>query len=170
MTEGGHVVLVGLMGSGKSTVGPLLAERLGRRFVDSDLLIEAAQGRTVRQIFTDDGERAFRALERQVLHDALGCAEPLVIAAAGGVVLDPANRAALADERHLVAWLRAEPALLATRAASGDHRPLLDGDPLGRLEQMAADRQAWYAEVADLTIDVRGLTPADVADLIEAAA
>ncbi len=165
-----HVVLVGLMATGKSTVGALVAQRLDRRLLDSDQQIETAQGRSVREIFESDGEPIFRALEKQVLVDALACSEPLVIAAAGGVVLDPDNRRALRDERARVVWLRADPELLTERAATAGHRPLLDDDPLARMTQMAVDREALYAEVADVTIDVADHTPDEIAALIAGAA
>ena len=78
-----HLVLVGMMGVGKSTAARVLADRLGRRVIDSDAVIEARTGRTVREIFAEDGEAAFRALETDVLLEALASEEPLVIAAAG---------------------------------------------------------------------------------------
>src|SRR5258705_11543535 len=87
-----HLVLVGMMGAGKTTVGSRLARRLDRPFVDSDVQVEGRAGRTVRQIFEAEGEAAFRALESEVLAEALGSEEPAVIAAAGGTVLDPNNR------------------------------------------------------------------------------
>ncbi len=90
-----HLVLVGLMGSGKTTVARIAAERLGRKIIDSDAVIERATGRTVRQIFADDGEDAFRSLETAALLDALADPVPAVIAAAGGVVLREQNRIAL---------------------------------------------------------------------------
>lgn len=162
------VVLVGLMGAGKTTVGRLLADRLARRFVDSDELIEAATGRTVREIFATDGEPAFRALETAALRDALDADEPAVIAAAGGVVLAEENRRALVDSDAVVVWLEAELALLTDRALTGEHRPLLDDDPAGTLRRMAADRAPWYSEVAGHRVDTSGRAPADVVDEIVA--
>ena len=123
-----HVVLVGLMGSGKTTVGRLLATRLGRPFVDSDEVIETREGRTVREIWRTDGEQAFRELETAALQAALSADEPSVIAAAGGVVLADRNRMALREADADVVWLQADPAVLVGRAMRGDHRPLLDGD------------------------------------------
>jgi shikimate kinase len=86
-SESGHVVLVGLMGTGKTTTGRILARRLRRRLLDSDQLVEARTGRTVREIFEADGEDAYRTLETAALLDALAEPEPAVIAAAGGVVI-----------------------------------------------------------------------------------
>jgi shikimate kinase len=154
-----HVVLVGLMGSGKTTTGRLLAEALGRPLVDSDLLIEATTGRTVREIFATDGEAAFRTLETAALVEALGRPEPLVIAAAGGVVLREENRRALLDADAFVVWLQADLAVLESRAATGVHRPLLDDDPAGALRQMSLDRAERYAEVADAAVDTTARPP-----------
>jgi shikimate kinase len=162
----GHVVLVGLMGTGKTTTGTLLAHRLGRPFIDSDAEVEARTGRTVREIFEADGEAAYRPLETDALLDALGSPEPAVIAAAGGVVLSPVNRQALRDHAGLVVWLRADPSVLAGRVGRDDHRPLLDGDPAATLARLAADRAGLYAEVADVVIDVDKKTPEEVVEAI----
>ena len=140
------------MGSGKTTVARVVADRLGRQVIDSDAVIESATGRTVRQIFADDGEDAFRSLETSALVDALASPVPAVIAAAGGVVLREANRAALKRSNAKVVWLCATPALLAERVASGGHRPLLDDDPAGTLQRMHDTREAFYREVADAIV------------------
>jgi shikimate kinase len=160
---GDHVVLVGLMGSGKSTVGRLVAERLGRPFVDSDEQVESATGRTVREIWSSDGEEAFRRFEAEALAAAVASPRPAVIAAAGGTVLDARNREVL-SEAGVVVWLDADPAVLADRAASGDHRPLLDDDPVGALAKMSDERAELYREVATHIIDVGVREPDDVAD------
>lgn len=157
-----HVALVGMMGSGKTTVGTQLAEGLGRRFVDSDAQVEARTGRTVREIFEHDGEQAYRVLEAEALADALDAEEPSVIAAAGGVVLDPENRRRL-NQGAWVVWLRADPEVLAGRLlpsggerapSDPDHRPLLADDPEGTLRRLTTEREALYAEVADTTVEV----------------
>lgn len=161
-----HLVLVGLMGSGKTTVGRIVAERLGRPFLDSDDVVEARTGRTVREIWRSDGEAAFRRLEREALRDALAADKPSVIAAAGGVVLSADNRAALNDAHAVVAWLHADNATLVARATSGEHRPLLDADPAGTLAQMAAEREPLYRDVADVVVDTGERSAADVAEEI----
>ena len=148
----GHVVLVGMMGVGKTTVGRRLAEALRRPFSDSDLEVEARTGRTVRAIFETEGEPAFRAIEAQVMADALATPEPTVIAAAGGVVLDPANREQL-RRAGTVVWLRAPVVVLVDRVASGAHRPAVEADPAGTLQQMEDTRTALYTEVADVVVD-----------------
>ncbi len=161
-----HLVLVGLMGSGKTTVSRLAATRLGRTLVDSDALIEARTGRTVREIWATDGEPAFRALETAALVEALACSEPLVIAAAGGVVLGADNRRALKAARARVVWLCASTSTLVGRVRSGGHRPLLDGDPEAALTRMAADREAFYREVADACVSTDGRSPSEVLEAV----
>jgi shikimate kinase len=163
----GHLVLVGMMGTGKSTVGTVLARRLGRPLIDSDAEVEARTGRTVREIFETDGEAAYRPLETEALLDALASPVPAVIAAAGGVVLSPTNRQALKEHAGLVVWLRADPAVLAGRVGRHDHRPLLDNDdPAGTLVRLAAERTPLYAEVADVIVDEDTKTPDQIADEI----
>ncbi len=161
-----HLVLVGLMGAGKSTVARALADRLGRRLVDTDSVIEARTGRTVREIFADDGEPAFRDLEAQMLADALADPEPTVIAAAGGVVLRDENRAALRSSGARVVWLAADPAVLLDRVRAGGHRPALDADPAGTLRRMHETREPLYREVADLIVSVDGRSVGDVVEAI----
>ena len=163
-----HVVLVGMMGTGKTTVGRLLSNRLGRPLIDSDELIEARAGRTVREIWRSDGEPAFRVLETAALRDALADTEPLVIAAAGGVVLSEENRAALRDADAVVVWLRASPDVLVARVGRDEHRPLLDDDPAATLRRMEAEREALYRDVADLTVDTATTPPKRVAEQIAA--
>jgi shikimate kinase len=163
---GRHVVLVGLMGTGKTSVGRRVAQCLGRPFLDSDAQVEARTGRTVREIFESDGEAVFRELEARALADALGRSDLSVIAAAGGVVLDPANRERLRTLATAV-WLRADPALLACRITSGDHRPLLDDNSLTMLQRMDEERKALYDEVAQgRVIDVGSSSIEDAVDAV----
>jgi shikimate kinase len=93
--EGRHLILIGMMATGKTTIGRAVAKRIGRPFIDSDIQIETTTGKTVREIFEQDGEAAFRRLEADALASALATTTPAVIAAAGGVVLSPHNRALL---------------------------------------------------------------------------
>lgn len=158
--------MIGLMGVGKTTIGQLLAERLGRTLVDSDARIEALTGRTAKQILADDGVEHLRIHEAAALFDALGGHRPLVIAAAAGVVLTAEHRRRLIEADAHVVWLDAEPSLLARRTAGHHDRPWLDHDPAGTLQRMRDERQAFYREVADQVVVVDGLTPADVADRI----
>jgi shikimate kinase len=154
------------MGSGKTTVGRIVADRLGRRVIDSDTVIERLTGRTVREIFAEDGEDTFRAFETAALLDALATTEPAVIAAAGGVVLRAENREALKRANAKVVWLCATPALLVDRVTSGGHRPLLDDDPAGTLQRMYDTRQSLYREVADAIVLVDNRTPNEVVEAV----
>lgn len=165
-TGGRHIVLVGMMGAGKSTVGRALAAQLGRPLFDSDAMIEARAGRTVREIWVTEGEPAYRVIETGVLLEALADPEPAVIAAAGGVVLSAANRSALAESNALVVWLLADVELLLARVRSGGHRPLLDDDPEAMLRQMYHDRAALYQEVSDAVISVDHRSVNDVAKAV----
>nr|WP_249419917.1 shikimate kinase [Rhabdothermincola salaria] len=152
------------MGVGKSTVGRRVAQELGRPFSDSDAVIEERTGRTVAQIFAHEGEPAFRTLETEVLAEVLDDPTPTVVAAAGGVVLDPANRTALARAGTVV-WLQAPLELLVERVAGSTHRPALEDDPAGTLARLAEGREGLYAEVSDLLVDAA--RPLDeVVDLI----
>ena len=150
-------MLVGMMGSGKSTVGRRLAARLERPFVDADHDLEATLGRSIASVFAEEGEDWFRDAEARHLEALLAAPEPTVVAAGGGVVLRPENRARLQREDVTVVWLRAEPAFLASRAEAKPHRPLLASGAaaLEVFQRMDEQRRALYEEVADLTIDVR---------------
>ena len=161
-----HVVLVGLMGAGKSTVGNVVAARLGRELVDSDTRIEGRAGRTVKEILAANGVEALRRHESDALFDALAEGTPRVIAAAGGVVLDPAHRRRLIRSGAFVVWLDADPRLLVPRALTRTHRPWLDDDPVGTLDRMHRERSPLYGEVASLIVTVDGLTPEQIADRI----
>jgi shikimate kinase len=160
-----HVVLVGMMATGKTSVGRLVADALARPLFDSDAQIEARTGRTVREIWRTDGEPTFRVLEAEVLADALASPTPAVIAAAGGIVLADGNRARLRASDALVVWMRARPGTLLDRLERADdtHRPLLDADPEGTLERMHDARTPLYAEVADCVLDVDDRSTDDIA-------
>jgi shikimate kinase len=139
------IVLVGLMGAGKSTVGRRLARRLGLDFVDSDEEIERAAARTIPEIFGRFGEASFRDGERRVIARLVG-GPPKVLATGGGAFMDPETRA-LILERCIAVWLDADVATLAERVSRRDHRPLLHGkDPAAELERLAALRNPYYAE------------------------
>lgn len=161
-----HLLLVGMMGVGKTTVGRIASNRLDRPLIDSDQVIEQRTGRTVREIFEAEGEQAFRVLETQVLLEALGSPEPSVIIAAGGVVLDPANRRAINAADARVVWLVAEPATLAERVERGGHRPLLDGDTTATLQRMWEERQPLYRDVADAVVSVDNRSPHEVVEAV----
>jgi shikimate kinase len=150
-----HLVLVGLMGSGKSTVGRRVAGLLDRPFLDADDEVEARTGRTVRQWFEHEGETAFRQVEAEVLHAMLDTDEPVVVATGGGAVVSDENRRRLAADDVTVVWLHGDPAFLASRAKPKDHRPLIADDARGTLERLFAEREGWYRQVADVVVDVQ---------------
>ena len=150
----GPIVLVGLMGSGKTTVGKKLARLVGHRFIDADVELEARTGRSVAEWFTE-GEDAFRAAEEDLLASLVAEPTPLVVGAGGGVVISERNRALLRAPGVTVVYLHAEPAFLASRAQARPHRPLLTGDPAEVLGRLYAERDAWYREVADVVVEVR---------------
>ena len=161
------IVLVGLPGAGKTTVGRRLAERLGLGFVDGDEAIERAAGASVADIFARDGEASFRDLERRTMA-ALAGGPPRVIASGGGAFADPATRA-LVLARCVAVWLDAEPAALAARVGGGGRRPLVGADrPLASLQRLAAAREPAYAE-AHLRVAAGDAPPAIVAERILAA-
>jgi shikimate kinase len=163
-----RILLIGMMGAGKSTVGRLLAVRLACPYLDSDEQVEARTGKTVPQIMRESGEPAFRAEERKALEAASATDPPAVIGVAGGAVLDAANRATI-RAAGLVVWLRAEVTTLAQRVGSGEGRPLLGRDPRSALARLYEERRPLYEELADLVVDVDQLSPAEVVDRIEAA-
>ncbi|MHB1709894.1 MAG: shikimate kinase [Acidimicrobiales bacterium] len=151
-----RLLLVGMMGAGKTTVGHLASVRLGWEFLDSDAQVTAVSGRTVQEVFAGDGEAAFRAMETRVLARALSGTDPVVVSVAGGAVLSEANRT-LMIRSGVVVWLRATPATLAARVGSGEGRPLLGDDPGGSLAGLDRVRRPLYESVAHTVIDVDDL-------------
>jgi len=152
------------MGSGKTTVGPPLAERLGRRFVDNDEVLTARTGRSAAEIVAADGADALHREEAAAMLDALGADdEPAVVAAAGSVVDDEAVRARLGAEDIEVVWLRAHPSTLRRRALAGAHRPFVHDDP-SAVARLDGARRPRYAEVADVVVDVDERTATDIVD------
>lgn len=163
---GRHIVLVGLMGSGKSSVGRRLAQATSRQFFDTDRIVEETHHQSVREMFETVGEQEFRKRETDALRGALSSETPAVIAAAGGVVLSDVNRGLIrgATQRDTayVVWLDTEPHELAHRVQRGTHRPLLDADPVGTLEAMSVERHSMYAEVATHVVETNGRTLEEV--------
>lgn len=157
-----RVLLVGMMGAGKSSVGRRVARRLGWPYLDSDEQVCRRTGRSVPEIFAERGEAAFRAEERGALARAATSAHPVVVSVAGGAVLDPVNRRRL-RQAGTVVWLRARPATLARRVGGGEGRPLLGADPASALGRLYSRRRPLYADMADAVIDVDGITPDEAA-------
>ncbi len=157
------VVLVGVPGSGKTTVGTVLAERLGLAFRDTDHDVERAEGKAVADIFVDSGEPAFRALEKDAVDRALREHDG-VLALGGGAVLDAGTRELLMIEPTV--WLRVGASAGAHRVGLDVPRPVLLGNVRGRLSALVAERAPLYAEVARLSVDTDDRSPAEVADVI----
>lgn len=159
-----HVVIVGLMGSGKSTVGRRLASQLGWPLRDSDRDIKAATGLTVRELHDRDGVGAMHAIEAQHLLDALADPSPSVIGAAASTVEVPACRQAMAAPDVAVVWLRATPAALARRFAAPDrHRPEFGDSPEAFLTEQAERRNPLFASLEPIVIDVDRIRPNEAA-------
>jgi shikimate kinase len=161
------------MGSGKSTVGRRLADRLGRRFVDLDDELVATAGRSIPELFTDEGEAAFRDREHDALVTVLDGGSSLVVATGGGAVLRADNRDLMRATGRVI-WLRARPDTLAARVGRGDGRPVLgDGgeDPeqvADRLGALAVERAPAYGAAAHQVVDVDDLDPDQIVDLVAA--
>jgi shikimate kinase len=153
-------VMVGSMGSGKTTVGQAVAEALGVPFEDTDLLIEGQAGKTVSEIFFDDGEDAFRALEVATVADALASSSG-VLALGGGSILHEGTRELLAG--HTVVYLSVELADAVKRVGLGAGRPLLNINPRATLKFLLDQRRPLYASVATHTIPTDGRTPEEIA-------
>jgi shikimate kinase len=163
-----HILLVGMMGAGKSSVGRLLADRLDRPFFDVDGWIEDEEGVSIATIFEMRGEPAFRHLETKVLASFLANPIASVLSVGGGAVTESRNRAAMIEQR--VVWLRANDATLASRVGDGSDRPLLARkDAATEVARLSKIRAPMYTEVADVVVDVDHLTLDDVVDRVVAA-
>ena len=159
--------LVGMPGSGKSTVGRQLARSLSRRFVDSDVEIERQLGHSIREHFERFGEASFRDVEQTVIAQLTASTEPLVLATGGGAVLRPANRAVLHSPGCQVVYLRTQVEDLLRRLRHDTQRPLLQGtDPGVRLRELFTVRDPLYREVAHHTVDTGRLPVHTVVNLI----
>lgn len=144
--------LVGMPGSGKSTVGRHLARQLGLRFVDSDGVIEERCGMPVREVFAQRGEADFRDIEQEVI-DELTAGDELVLATGGGAVLRPSNREALHSRSHVL-YLRSTPEEIHRRLRNDTQRPLLQvADPLAKLRELFRERDPLYRRTAHFVIE-----------------
>jgi shikimate kinase len=161
----GPIVIIGSPGSGKSTVGALLAERLGVTFRDVDAVIVGRTGKSISDIFTDDGESAFRILEEQLTAELLPL--PGVLSLGGGAVLSAATRAAL--HGHRVVWLQVGLAQSVKRIGLDTARPLLLGNVRGQLLKLLNERAQLYRQVATEVIDTDHTTPTEIVEMIMSA-
>jgi shikimate kinase len=157
-----RIVLVGMMGSGKSTIGRLLSEATGWPYVDNDDLVKRVAGATPRDLVAERGERAMREAESEALQLGLETPARSIIGSAAGTILDAGNRERIRS-MGIVAWLRVDADALEARAVGSAHRPWLDGDAGGWLRRTAAERDPLYASVADVIIDTTHGTPEEAA-------
>jgi len=159
-------VLIGAPGSGKSTVGRGLAERLGLPFRDTDADVEAVAGKPISEIFIDDGEERFRALEREAVARALAEHEG-VLALGGGAILDPGTQRALSG--HVVVYLQVSLSEAVKRVGLASARPLLALNPRSRLRKLLEERLPIYERLATISVDTTGREAAEVVEELAAA-
>jgi shikimate kinase len=156
-----HIVLVGLPGSGKTTVGQIVAERLGATFVDIDAVIARREGRPIAMIFAEKGESAFREMETKEMEVTLA-SEPTVIAPGGGWAAQAGNLDGVRGRSWLV-YLKTRPETAAQRAGPEGNRPVLSGeDPVARMRALLKDRESSYQR-AEAQVETDRKTPAQVA-------
>ncbi|MEM8780765.1 MAG: shikimate kinase [Cyanobacteria bacterium P01_G01_bin.49] len=152
LLQGVNIFLIGMMGTGKTTIGKILAQQLEYRFFDTDILIERVAQKTINDIFATEGEEVFRDIESQVLAELSACTKS-VIATGGGIVLRPQNWSYL--HHGLIIWLDVPTNLLAKRLARDKTRPLLrDTELTLKLQSLLAQRQSFYAQ-GDLHICIQ---------------
>ena len=155
------------MGSGKTTVGKRIAQELGYAFVDSDDVVASTAGKSVREIFAQDGEAVFRQCESEAIKSVLADRQSsVVLATGGGAVISSDNRSLISEQASTVVWLDASVEDLGVRTKSGATRPLLDGDAATTLQSLSSQRSAWYDEVATVRIDTRGKSVAKVCSAV----
>ncbi len=146
-----NIILTGFMGTGKTTLGRLLAERLGYEFIDTDTLIEAQIGQTIAELFQTEGEAAFRKLESKLVEE-LAQKEGLVIATGGGLVLDPKNVAILSESGQIICLTASPEEILARVSKQQDVRPLLqEEDPQAKIIELLQQRDSTYRQFPQLS-------------------
>ena len=168
--RGDGLVLIGYRGTGKSSVGRILSERLGRPLVDADARLEAREGRPITAIFAESGEAAFRDLEEQVLEEIVGRNPGAVLSTGGGVILREVNRDRLRDY-GLVVWLRASAEVLAARLSANpralaDRPALTSAGTLREVAEVLERRLPLYRATADFEVDTEGKSPSQVAERV----
>jgi len=153
-----NIVIIGFMGSGKSTVGRSLHQRLGYPLVDMDQVIEQRAGKSISEIFATDGEPAFRDIETALLRELGDPAAPRRIISTGGGIVGRAENRTLLKSLGYVVWLHAPAAVILARTNKSHSRPLLHtGDPAARIKTLMAEREPLYRETAHLKLDTTGL-------------
>lgn len=159
-----NIVLIGFMGSGKSTVGRELHQRLGYSLTDMDQLIEETMGKKITEIFKEEGEKAFRDFETlQLIEIAKQTDTRHIISTGGGIVIRPQNRSLLRKLGYVV-WLDAPEETIYERTSRNRDRPLLNHkDARQRISDLLSEREPWYRETAHLKVDTKGLDSGEIA-------
>lgn len=157
------IVLIGVPGAGKSTVGKILAQQLGTTFIDTDSVIEQVAGKSISDIFIQDGEQHFRQLEKQIIAESLANNDS-VISLGGGALMDPQTRTLVKEQNCY--WLQAGLSQAVDRVGMNKNRPLLLGNVRGQLADLMAAREPLYIECAKHVVDTNQLTAEQVANHI----
>lgn len=161
-----NIILIGFMGSGKTSVGKKLAEKMGYAFYDTDTIIEQNQEDTIRHIFELYGEEYFRELETKLIQGFSTTMKEVVLSTGGGIPLRQLNRELLSDLGYVV-YLRASTQSTVNRLMKDETRPLLQGENLEeKVDRLQKERAPFYTQTANETIDTDNLTPEDLADKI----
>lgn len=160
-----RVILIGMMGSGKTTIGRLLSEATGWPYVDNDELVRRHSGVTARELLAEGGQDRLREVESAALALGLELPPPVIVGAAAGTVLDPTNRQRM-SAGGIVIWLRASAETLIQRAAGAVHRPFIDHDDAW-MAKAAAERAPLYAQIADVIVDTGLGAPGEAVDVIQ---
>lgn len=159
-----NIILVGFMGTGKTTVGKILAQQLNKKFVDMDAVLEERAGKAISLIFSEDGEPCFRNMERSLVQELAGMKNQ-VIAAGGGIVINPDNITDFNRTGRLICLLASENEIMR-RVAVSDDRPLLEkGDKLQNIRNLMEKRRSLYESIPD-RVNTTGLAPREVAEVI----
>lgn len=157
------IVLIGVPGAGKTTVGALLAQRLNLDFVDSDVQIEKQTGKSISDIFVQDGESTFREIEKEAISEALS-GDRIVLSVGGGALMNEETRSRI--KNHTVIWLKTGLTQAVDRIGMNRNRPLLLGNVRGQLADLMAAREPYYIECAKFAVDTNSLNPMQVVDEI----
>ncbi|MBI5416329.1 shikimate kinase [Candidatus Poribacteria bacterium] len=162
-----NIILIGFMGTGKSSVGKLLAQKMKKNFVDLDEEITKKQNKTISEIFENYGEKYFRDLESDCLKKILKN-DNCIISTGGGVVLKKENIAMLKNDKNKVILLVTDPDTIYKRIKNETHRPLLQGNnPLEKIQKLLNQRESYYQKAADIKIDTSLLSPQKIVEKIE---
>ena len=159
------IILIGPMGSGKTTIGRALAQNLGIDFRDTDEVIEKSAGRTISDIFLEDGEDEFRSLEKKALREEL-LKDSTVLALGGGAPVSPDAQSALRASGSFIVYLQASLSTVAPRIGFNRDRPLLLHNPRGQWQMLMDERRPIYESLARLTVDTNDLSETEIVDLI----